>query len=53
MFPGTLKFSMIGLEQEDEIEEITFLHEIWWYDLVYHEVDQCMKWPLLANIHIF
>ena len=24
---------MIGLEQEDEIEEITFPHEIWWYDL--------------------
>ena len=52
-FHGTLKFSMIGLGQEDEIEEITLQPEIWWHDAVYHEADHCMKWPHLANVCIF
>ena len=30
---------MIGLGQEDEIEEITLRSEIWWHDTVYHEAD--------------
>ena len=42
-FHGTLKFSMMGLGQEDEIEEITIWPGIWWHDVVYHEVDHCMK----------
>ena len=44
---------MIGLGQEDEIEEITLRTEIWWHDAVYHEADHCMKWPHLANVRIF
>ena len=44
---------MIGLGQEDEIEESTLRPEIWWDDVIYHEVDHCMKWPHSANIHIF
>ena len=39
VFHGTLKFSMIGLCQEDEIEEIILWPEIWWHDAVYHEMD--------------
>ena len=30
---------MIGLGQEDEIEEITLRSEIWWHDIVYREAD--------------
>ena len=52
-FFGTLKFSIIGFGQEDEIEEITLRPEIWWHDAVYHEADDCMKWPLSANVCIF
>ena len=48
-----LKFSIIGLGQEDTIEEITSRPEIWWHDVVYHEGDHCMKWPHSANVHIF
>ena len=44
---------MIGLGQEDEIEEITLRPEIWWHDVVYHEADHCIKWPHSANIRIF
>ena len=44
---------MIGLGQEDEIEEITLRLEIWWHDAVYHEADHCMKWPLSSNVRIF
>ena len=51
-FHGTLKFSMISLDQGDKIEEITLRHEIWWHDVVYHEADHCMKWPH-SNIRIF
>ena len=47
-----LKFTMIGLGQEDEIE-ITLRPEIWWHDAGYHEVDHCMKWPHPANVRIF
>ena len=49
-FNRTLKFSMKGLGQEVEIEEITLRPEIWWHDVVYHEVDHCMKWPHSANV---
>ena len=45
MFHGTLKFSMIGLVQEDTIEEITLQPEIWWHYDVDHKADHCMKWP--------
>ena len=48
-----VQFSVIGLGQEDEIEEITLCLEVWWHDAVYHEVDYCMKWPSSANIRIF
>ena len=46
-------FSMIGLGQEDEIEEITLRPEIWWHDVVHHEADHCMKWPYSASVCIF
>ena len=52
-FHGTFKFSMMGLGQEDEIEEITLRPEIWWHDAVYHEGDHCMKWPHSAYVRIF
>ena len=42
---GTWKFSMIGLGQENTIEEITLQPEIWWHYDVYHKADNCMKWP--------
>ena len=44
---------MIGLDQEDEIKEITLQPEIWWHDAVYHEADHCMKQPYSANVRIF
>ena len=44
---------MIGLGQEDEIEEITLRPEIWWHDAVYHETDDCMKWLHSFNVCIF
>ena len=44
---------MIGVGQEDEIEEITLQPEIWWHDVIYHEEDQCMKWPQSIDFHIF
>ena len=53
MFHGTLKFSMIGLGQGDEIEEITLRPEIWWHDVFYHEADHCMKWAHSAKVRIF
>ena len=43
---------MIGLGQEDEIEEITLQPEIWRHDTVYHEADHCMKSPHSANVRI-
>ena len=46
----TWNFSMIGLGQEDEIEEIILRPEIWWPDAVYHEADHCMKWPHSSNV---
>ena len=52
-FHGTLKFSMIGLDQEDETEEITLWPDIWWHDAVYHKADHCMNWPQSAYVHIF
>ena len=51
-FHGTLKFSMIGLGQPDEIEEITLRPEICWHDAVNHEADLYMKWPHSANVRI-
>ena len=39
--------------QEDEIEETTSGPEIWWHDVIYHEVDHCMKLSHSANVHIF
>ena len=51
-FHETLKFSIIGLGQEDEMEEITLWPEIWWHDVVYHEADCCMKWPRSANFSL-
>ena len=51
--PWNFEFSMIGLGQEVEIEEITLRPEIWWHDTVYHEADHCIKWPHFANVHIF
>ena len=53
MFHGTLKISMIGLGQEDEIEEIILRPAIWWHDTVYHEADHCMKWPHSFNVRFF
>ena len=44
---------MIGLVQKDEIEEITLRPEIWWHDVLYHEVDYYMKWPNSADVRIF
>ena len=44
---------MIGLGQEDEIEEITLWPEIWRHDAVCHEADHCMKLPHSANVCIF
>ena len=44
---------MIGLGQEDEIEEITLQPEIWWHDAVHHEADHCMKRPHSSNVRIF
>ena len=40
---------MIGLGREDEIEEILLRPEIWWYDVVNHEVDHFMKWQYSAS----
>ena len=40
-------FSMIGLGQQEEIEEVTLQPEVWWHDSVYHEVHHS------ANVHIF
>ena len=37
--PWNLKFSIIGLGQEDEIEENTLRPEIWWHGKIYHETD--------------
>ena len=44
---------MLSLGQEDKIEEIVLRPEIWWQDVIYHEEDQCMKWPHSATVHIF
>ena len=49
----SMKFSMIGLGQEDEIEEITLRPEVWWHDVVSHEVDDCWKWSHSAIVLIF
>ena len=48
-FQGTFKISIIGLGQEDEIEEIALQPEMRW-----HEADHCMKLPhSAANFCIF
>ena len=44
IFVCSTKLSMIGLGQEDEIEEITLRSEICGHDAVCHEVDHCIKW---------
>ena len=44
---------MLPLGQEDKIEEIILRPAIWWYDVVYQEVNHCMKWPHSANVRIF
>ena len=41
--PQNFEIFMIGLGQEDEIEEIILQPEIWWHDAVYHEMDHCSK----------
>ena len=41
---------MIGLGQEDQIEEITLRPDMWWSDAIYHEADHCMKWPYSAKV---
>ena len=51
-FHKTLKIFMIGLGQEDEIVEITLQSEIWWHDVICHEVGHCMKWPHSSNVRI-
>ena len=53
MFQGTLKFSMMGLGQEDEIEDLTLRPEIWCHDAVSRNAYHCMKWPHSANVKIF
>ena len=46
-------YTMICLDQEDEIEEITLWSKIWWHGAVYHEADHCMKWTHSSNVRIF
>ena len=46
-FHGTLKFYMVTLGHEEEIEEIWIF-----LDAVHHEADHCMKWPHSANVRI-
>ena len=59
-FHRTVQFSMIGLDQVwrmfthfRKCEEVVSWPEILWHDAMYREADHYLKWPCLANVHIF
>ena len=35
---------MLGLGQEDGVEDMILQPEIWWHNAVYHEADHSMKY---------